>query len=138
MSAVEKATWDQFVSEHLLQTGIFSGLALVAVNGNIVYSYGCLNSLDKEEVSQFLAVFGCSQERATILKLNLGQENLVKTTFRIYHQNHISMYATSAGNQKGITLSRLPQGIFITVFGKPALPHQAICAVEKFSERLRF
>ncbi|BFZ11712.1 hypothetical protein BsWGS_14751 [Bradybaena similaris] len=134
---VAVSRWQQFITENLLQSNLFSGVCLISNQKEVIYAYGTLKAIDKTGIEQ-LNVFASrkSEESSAFLKLHLSAA--ARTfNFRVYYRTHISVYATTTGNQSGLTISRLPHGIFVTMFQKPTVSHKAITLVEGFTDKLR-
>ncbi|CAG5127383.1 unnamed protein product [Candidula unifasciata] len=127
--------WQQFITESLLQSHLFSGLCLISNQNEVIYDYGTLKYIDKTDTKQ-LNMFVNKNTQETTACFHLGVAGRT-FHFRIYYRTHVSIYATASGNQCGLTISKLPHGIFVTMFQKPTMSHKAITLVEDFTDRLR-
>ncbi|XP_005093764.1 uncharacterized protein LOC101859084 isoform X2 [Aplysia californica] len=133
------STWETFVSDNLLDSNLFSGVCLLSNQRDVIFSHGSLTKLSQAEIDQFFQSFSCGETDPCYRSFHLSAGKAQGSeSYKIYYRTHISLYATSAGNRSGLTVSKLEQGIFLTLFHKPVLPQRAISVVERFTGMLRF
>ncbi|XP_025105807.1 uncharacterized protein LOC112571189 isoform X2 [Pomacea canaliculata] len=134
-------SWDEFVTEHLLQSGLFSGVCLLSPQGESIYTYGSLQHLFKDDAQQFLRAFRTISKKAeeeTIqkgfhLSLDLSLKNKV---FKIYHKTYTSIYSVSTDNQMGLLVSKLPYAVMVCVYSSPVTSAKAVKQLEYFCDKM--
>src|SRR5690349_13121209 len=103
------------IAEHLLETGVIDGSALIDGTGRCLYSCGSLqmsgnqNGNNNEELfgtnSQFLGLFVSDDEKSRKSFVLFGMK------FLVFQKTHCSIYAISKRKSHGMIINNLPFSI---------------------------
>lgn len=120
---MESKDWNEFTKDKLLLYNIIDGVLLITPNLQIVYSYGKLNNLQTEELSQFHNIFQLMHNKE---KHNLNLQNGFSLTineeslkFVIRQSQHHSVYAITKSNLVGIVVVNIGYGYLVATHSYP-------------------
>lgn len=106
-----------------------------------VFVWNAWINLDESTWQQFVNIFKYSSKKhdANIYEngfsITLSGGKQVKYT--VYQKTFCSVYATSEGNDEGLVVCYIPNGVFIASYSHPTVAAQAVKVVERFCDLLR-
>lgn len=126
--------WDKLVNDHLLSTGLFSGIALLLSDtAECIYSHGLGEGIEQDWKS-FVDVFTNDRAAETSLFLELEGK---PTKFVVFKRTQSSAYATSEGKRHNLVILSIPLGTIACISNAPTPVSRAIMAAERFSAMLK-
>ncbi|XP_071963673.1 uncharacterized protein [Antedon mediterranea] len=136
MSEKACSSWESFLTENLLKTGLVDGVCLLSKRGCKLYSQGKLENIEKSEWKSLQDVCNSGQQAVQCDTIELAiNSRSDKTKFYIYNKTLNSLYAKSS--DAGLIICRIPTGCIICSYSSPVMNNKAVLAVERFADLLK-